>query len=192
MCFAFFFFFKLSINPWIYHASRRKSNWHCTLEIEAGQNNFYLKTMRRMGWVWRRGHHCTGSEQNMTYSNLLCPQSSTISVFSVFEQKSFFVCVFRAAPVAYRSSQARGSIRSCSCRTMQQPQQCQIGAASAVYNAAHGNTESFNPLGEARERTLIFMDTRFLTHWTTMGNPLNRILNGKKGPLVTMDKYNNS
>ena len=54
------------------------------------------------------------------------------------------VCLFRAVPVAYGSSQGRRfpglrSNRSCSCRPMPQPQQCQIPAVSATYTTTHCN-----------------------------------------------------
>ena len=40
-----------------------------------------------------------------------------------------------------------------------EPQPRQIPAASATYTTAEGNTKSFNPLSEARDRTHILMDT---------------------------------
>ena len=45
--------------------------------------------------------------------------------------------VFKTAPVAYGSSQARGRIRAVSCWPMPQPQPHRIRAASATYNSAH-------------------------------------------------------
>ena len=59
----------------------------------------------------------------------------------------FFLMV---APVAYRSSQARGSNGSCSCRSVPPPQQCHIWATSVTYAAACGNPGS-------------------LTHWARSG-----------------------
>ena len=59
-------------------------------------------------------------------------------------------CLFRAMPLAYGGSQARGWIRSCSHQTKPQSQQCQTWVASAIYTPAHGNTGSFNPLSEVR------------------------------------------
>ena len=54
----------------------------------------------------------------------------------------FFFASSRAAPVAYGSSQVRGSNRSCSRGPMPQPQQRQIQAASATYTTGHGNARS--------------------------------------------------
>ena len=69
---------------------------------------------------------------------------------SFFKGVSFilFICLFRAAPVAYEGSQARG--RSSSCWPTPQPQQCQIRAVSVAYTTANGNA-------------------RFLTHWVRPG-----------------------
>ena len=77
---------------------------------------------------------------------------------------------FRAAPVAYGGSQARGQTR----------------AAAAILHHSHSNSRSkprlrhhssqqrwiLNPLSEARDWTHILMDTnRVHFHWTTMGTP---------------------
>ena len=63
----------------------------------------------------------------------------------------FFVfCLFRAIPVAYGASQARGSNWSCSCWLPPQPKQHGIWAASVTYSTAHLNAGS-------------------LTHWARPG-----------------------
>ena len=49
-------------------------------------------------------------------------------------------CLFRAVPVAYRSSQARGSNRSYSCQPM--PQQLRFQGVSETYTTAHSNAGS--------------------------------------------------
>ena len=51
---------------------------------------------------------------------------------------------FRAAPVAYAGSQARGLIRAVACShwPTPQPQQHQVGATSATCTTAHGNAGS--------------------------------------------------
>ena len=61
-----------------------------------------------------------------------------------------FFLLFRAAPMAYGSSQAKGSNRSCSCRPTPGTQQRGIRAASATYTTVHGNAGS-------------------LTHWARPG-----------------------
>ena len=61
-----------------------------------------------------------------------------------------FCLLFRATPVTYGGSQARGWNRSYSCWPMPQTQQCQIQAESGIYTTAHGNSGS-------------------LTHWARSG-----------------------
>ena len=101
----------------------------------------------------------------------------------------FFVVVvvlFRAAPVAYRSSQAKG----------------QIGATAAGLHHSHNQARSElclrstlqlkarHPLIEARDWTCSLRDTgRLLTLWTTMGTPQMRILLSFKNNLKHPSKY---
>ena len=63
---------------------------------------------------------------------------------------------------------AYGSNQSCSCWTTPQPQQHKIGAMSATYTTACGNTVSYNSPSEARDPTHILMVTSqglsLLTH----------------------------
>ena len=54
----------------------------------------------------------------------------------------FFSFFLKTAPVAYGSSQARGSNRSYSCRPTPQPQQHWIQAESKTYTTAYGNAGS--------------------------------------------------
>ena len=66
---------------------------------------------------------------------------------------SFFIyifCLFRATPVPFGGSQARGQIGATAASLQTQPQQCQIWASSATYTSAHGNARS-------------------LTHWARPG-----------------------
>ena len=61
-----------------------------------------------------------------------------------------YVCMYiysllafsRAAPAAYRNSQARGSNRSCSHRPMSEIQQQGIRATSVTHTTAHSNAGS--------------------------------------------------
>ena len=80
--------------------------------------------------------------------------------FGFFLLLLFFVCLFaffRAAPMAYGSSQARGWVRDTAASLcMPQPQQHRIP----------------NPLSKVRDRTHILMDTsRILFHCATIGTP---------------------
>ena len=72
--------------------------------------------------------------------------------YSALKRKEFIFLLFRAAPAAYRSSQARGLIGATAtiCWPTAQPQQCGIHAASATYITAHGKV---NPLSEAGDQT---------------------------------------
>ena len=55
---------------------------------------------------------------------------------------------------------------------MPQPYQCRIWAVSAIYTTAHSNARSFNPPTEARDWTLILMDTSQVHyHWAMRGTP---------------------
>ena len=62
-----------------------------------------------------------------------CPVCKNFFFFLVF-------CLFRAAPVAFGSSQARGRI-SYSCRPTPEPQQRSIQATSATYTRASCNLQ---------------------------------------------------
>ena len=57
---------------------------------------------------------------------------------------SFFFCPFRATPVAYGNTQARGLIGDVAAglRPTPEPQQCRIQAASVTYSTAYSNTGS--------------------------------------------------
>ena len=68
----------------------------------------------------------------------------------------FLFLLFRASPMAYGGSQARGSNQSYSC--LPQPQQCGIRATSATYTEAYGHSGS-PTLSEARDQTCILEDT---------------------------------
>ena len=81
-----------------------------------------------------------------------------------------FFFFFRAKPVAYESSQARGQIRA---TATPQPQQHQIWALSATYTTSHGNIES--PTLQARsgiEPTSSWILVGFVNnHWATRWTP---------------------
>ena len=64
-------------------------------------------------------------------------------VHGLFSVNFFFpFLIFMVTPAAYESSQAGGFNWSCSCRSVPQPQQHQIGAASVTYTAACSNARS--------------------------------------------------
>ena len=73
----------------------------------------------------------------------------------------FIFCLFRAAPAAYGSSQARG----------------QFGAVAAGLRHSHSNTRSkpclwiINSVSEARDQTCVLMDASQMFPLTTMGTP---------------------
>ena len=91
--------------------------------------------------------------------NTLC-QRTTPGWHSIF-----FPLIFRAAAAAYGSSQARGLIGATLASLHHSHSTAEIWAISATSTTAYGNTRSYNPPGEARDRTCILMDTlvRFIT-----------------------------
>ena len=96
---------------------------------------------------------CLVAEQN--FSTWACmpdpigwsPMKDILFYFNIY---IYFFLLFRAAPVAYESSQASGLIGANSCRPTPQAQGLGIRATSATYTTAQGNT-------------------RLLTHWTRPG-----------------------
>ena len=90
----------------------------------------------------------------------------------------FFFGFFRATPLAYGSSLARGSNQSYSCQAIPEAQQCQIRAASATYTAAHGNAGSLTHCaGSGIETASSWMLVRFINHWAMEGTPRICVLN---------------
>ena len=65
----------------------------------------------------------------------------------------FFFLVFRAAPMAYGGSQARGSNQSYGCWPTPQPQQHRIQAAFATYNLSSWQHQILNPVSKAMDCT---------------------------------------
>ena len=100
--------------------------------------------------VWGRG------ETTEILFRYLFPQISSWSAGIGFFVCLFFVfvfCLFRAAPVAYGGSQARG----------------QMGAFAASLYHSHSNDSScqcqiLNPLSEVRDRTFILMDASWVCY----------------------------
>ena len=77
---------------------------------------------------------------------------------------------FLAAPVAYRSSKARGS--NWSCFYWPVPQQCQIWAASVTCATARSNAGFLTHwAGPGIKPTASWILVRFLTPWTVTGAP---------------------
>ena len=94
------------------------------------------------------------------------------SLFPIFF--SFFF--LRATCAAYKSSQARGHIRTAATRfkphPRPQPQQHQIQATSATYSTACSNMGSLTHWARPGiEPSSLWMLVGFLTHWATMGTP---------------------
>ena len=94
--------------------------------------------------------------------------------------------LFRAVPVAYGSSQARGRIRAYCCQHMPQPQQHGIWAASCDLHLSSWQQQIPNPLSKARDRSISsrilvrfisaapqeeFHAVGLLTHCTIVGTP---------------------
>ena len=98
----------------------------------------------------------TVAKHNATEENLRRRQKLQCTEWK--KKRNWFHCVcvcvcvflFRAIPVAYGGSQARGQIRAVAASLQPQPQQCGIRATSTTCTTAHGNTGS-------------------LTHWASPG-----------------------
>ena len=90
---------------------------------------------------------------------------------NTLSQIFFSFCLFRAEPLAYGSSQARGAgNQTCSCQPITQPQRHQIWATSATYITAYGNARSLSHWsGPGIQPTFSGILVRFINCWTTMG-----------------------
>ena len=78
------------------------------------------------------------------------------SIVQVNNFSFFALCLFRAAPTAYRGSQAMG----------------QIGATPAIYATAHGNVGSSTHWARPRiEPASPWMPVGFANRWATTGTP---------------------
>ena len=107
------------------------------------------------------------SKGALAYNLFIFLLKESIAISFFHKQFLFFVCfvffLFRAIPIAYGSSQARGQIGA----TLQ-PQQHGIQAMSVTYAAACGNVGSLTHWARPRikpasSRILV----RFLAHWAT-------------------------
>ena len=79
-----------------------------------------------------------------------------------------FFCLFKATPMAYGGSQARGSSQSSSCQPMPQPQPRGILVMSAAYTIADSNAESLTHLERPQIKPASsWMLLRFVNHWAT-------------------------
>ena len=95
----------------------------------------------------------------------------------------FFFGLFRAAPVAYGGSQARGWIGAklpayTTATAMPDP--------SCNFDLCHSSQQCLilNPLREARDGTFVLMDTSQVHyHWATMGTPIICVF---KAPFLTL------
>ena len=105
-------------------------------------------------------HKKTMKKQNFNITNL----NYTLN----FKSLKIIILLFRAGPVAYGHSLARGRIRAIAPCLHHSHSKCGIQAASATYTTARSNARSFNPLNKARNRTL--MDTSQACYcWGTTG-----------------------
>ena len=80
----------------------------------------------------------------------------------------FFFFFFRGAPEAYGSSQARGSIQSCTCHPMSQPQQWRIQAAMTNTTANAGSLTHWVRPG-IKPLSSRMLQVHYL--WATTGTP---------------------
>ena len=96
-----------------------------------------------------------------------------LNLDSVFCFLGFFVfLIFRAAPTAYGTSQARGPIRATAAGLTTATA---TPDPSHVFDLHHSSWQHWilNPLSEARDQTYILMDTSQVRYrWAMMGTPL--------------------
>ena len=100
-------------------------------EVVAGQKITENKESRKCG---------SGPWGKIGAGNELVIQSSGCSFFWGFLFFVFVFCLFRAPPVAYGSSKARGQIRDVAAGLRHST--LRIRATSAIYITAHGNAGS--------------------------------------------------
>ena len=92
--------------------------------------------MREKNWKWPRV---------LSWWRNMCPSTQWNALWQERDEGSsffFFPCRFRAIPIAYRSSQARGRIGAAAADPTPQSQQRGIQATSAMSIPAYGNTRS--------------------------------------------------
>ena len=77
-----------------------------------------------------------------------------------------FFCLFRAAPAAYRSSQARGRIRATAAGLHHSTATRDL---SCIWDLHHSSEHRriLNPWSKAREQTCVLMDTSWVHYWWT-------------------------
>ena len=80
--------------------------------------------------------------------------------------------IFRAAPAAHGSSQARGSNKSYSCQPTPQPQQCEIQAETATYTTAHSNARSLTHSARPGIKPTTSVPNRICFYCATTGAPI--------------------
>ena len=91
---------------------------------------------------------------------------------------TLFFCLFRAEPMAYENSQARGRIRAAAASLYTTA--TATWDPSHLCNLYHRSRQHWilNPLSKARNQTCVLMDTSQIRfHWTVMGTPIP-FLNG--------------
>ena len=92
-------------------------------------------------------------------------------------------CLFRATPVAYGVSQARGRIRATAvglCHSHSNTTATAAQDSSCIYDLHHSSGPCWilNPLGKVRDPICVLMDSSQIHFgWAMMGTPLEGILN---------------
>ena len=82
-------------------------------------------------------------KKKVKYTVLLLSHASKNLIWTLIYLFKNFFCLFRAAPMAYGSSQARAQISASPASLQSQPQQCWIWDMSVTYTTAQGNAGSF-------------------------------------------------
>ena len=88
-----------------------------------------------------------------------------------------FVCLFRPAPMAYGSSQARGQIRAVADSLHHSHSNAGSKGVCDVHNSSW-QCRILNLLSKARDQNCVLMDNSWVLYtWATMGTPIYRFLN---------------
>ena len=94
------------------------------------------------------------------------------TLFCNYKILRLFFLLFRATPVAWWSSQARGLNQSYSCQPTPQPQQHRLRATSATCTTAHSNTGSLTHWARPGiEPASSWFLVDFVNLWATKGTP---------------------
>ena len=123
--------------------------------------------------------HFAGGENEVQYVGLRATEHTKI----VF--RDFFFHLLRAAPRAYRASQARGQIRAVASSLHYSHRNTGSKLPLRPTPTAHSNARSLTHwMRPGIEPTSSWILVRFINHWTMMGTPTFRLLISTSCPIL--------